>query len=65
MNQNTSDCCGEGECSSSDQRDLPVDLDFYENELAKMQQETAMKAQKKASYEQALAKLEEYKGKMK
>lgn len=57
--------CDDEGCESEETLELPVDLDFYEQELAKVEQDKAMKAQKKVGYEQALAKLEEYKGKVK
>ena len=44
---------------------LPIDLDFYESELAKTQLEKAQKEQKKQSLQTALDRLLDYKNKMK
>lgn len=42
---NQSNCC-EDDCGC--EVELPIDLDFYEQELAKTEEEKALKAQKKA-----------------
>lgn len=58
-------CCDDQWCDCEETVELPVDLDFYEQELAKVEEDKALKAQQKSWLEAALAKLEEYKGKVK